>query len=100
MSIVITDSFGIRSGRWLDDRMNVSSLSDLRNWDFSTNPLPDGFEVCVDGVWYRYNSANDIDSTLGKFRIEVDPSGSGSSIFASGDDVSEIFVSNDREDIF
>ena len=71
MAIVITDNYGLKSKRFLDDRNGATSLNDLKNWDENANPLPDGFEVCVAGIWYHYNSSNTINEITGKFRERV-----------------------------
>ena len=54
---------------FLDSRQGMAtSLNDLKNWNHSEIAIPDGFEVCVDGDWYIYNSDYSEDSETGKFR--------------------------------
>ncbi len=72
MAIIITDQYRLRQKNFLDDRQGIAaSTTALARWDDSTNPLPDGFEVCVSGVWYVYNSQNLQDPYLGKFRLRT-----------------------------
>ena len=129
MAIKIANNFGVRSELFLDDRIEVTGgVSVLKNWDFSNNPLPDGFEVCLDGVWYTYNKSNTIDPDTGYFRERtVDVSGKqdtlvsgvniktinnqsilgpgnitieqGSDNFASGEAVSEVYISGNSADV-
>ena len=95
MAITITDNFRLRSKIFIDERVNQPNVSALKNWDQTTNPIPDGFEVCVDGgVWYVYNSANTVDPVLGKFRLKDQDHK-----FASGERVSDVYLSSDRADI-
>ena len=77
MAIIIADQFRLRQKNFLDDRQSASSLTVLKNWDFSANPLPDGFEVCVNGVWYVYNSSHTVDPSTGRFRSREDEHGIG-----------------------
>ena len=99
MAIIITDNFGFRSNRFIDDRSGKASLEDLKNWDFTTNPLPDGFEVCVAGVWYVYNSSNETSETTGKFKERQTGSGPGDATFATDQKVSETSISSNESDI-
>lgn len=70
MAIIITDQYRLRQKNFLDDRQGLAtSLQALRDWNTSVNPLPDGFEVCVDGVWYVYSSQNPISGETGRFKL-------------------------------
>lgn len=69
MSIEIGSNFMYRGKKYLDDRLNdITSLNDLKNWDISTIPIPDGFEVFYDGYWYTYNSGNKPNEKTGCFK--------------------------------
>lgn len=66
MSISIGSNFLYQGKKFLDDRLGkVNSIEDLKTWNI---PIPDGFEVYLDGSWYTYNSSNYDDSITGKFR--------------------------------
>lgn len=66
MSISVGSNFLFQGKKFLDDRIErVKKVSDLKTWNI---PIPDGFEVYVDGSWYTYSSNNSIDATTGKFR--------------------------------
>ena len=59
MSIIISDSIKLNSRQFLDTRVaKATTLQDLKNWDFTKYPLPNGFEVWVDSAreWYTYQS--------------------------------------------
>jgi hypothetical protein len=50
----IGTNFSYRSKDFLDDRQGkATTKKDLLNW---TIPVPEGFEACLDGVWYYYDS--------------------------------------------
>lgn len=69
MAIIITDQYRLRQKNFLDDRQGLAtSLQALKNWDTSVNPLSDGFEVCVNGIWYVYDSKNPISGETGRFK--------------------------------
>lgn len=73
MAIIITDQFRLRQKNFLDDRQGIAtSLSSLKSWDFLNVPIPEGFEVCVGGVWYIYKSSYTDDPTTGKFKKRED----------------------------
>jgi len=76
MAIIITDQFRLRQKNFLDDRQGIAtSLSSLKSWDFSTVPIPEGFEVYVNGVWYIYKSSYTDDPETGKFRSRLEDQG-------------------------
>lgn len=78
MAVRISTNYLFNGVGFLDSRQGMATtLNDLRNWNFSEVAIPDGFEVCVDGVWYIYNSDYLEDSETGKFRKRA-PGGSGS----------------------
>ena len=66
MPIEKGDNFDYQGQKFLDNRQNqANTINDLLSW---STPVPDGFEVCISGVWYTYNSANSQDPATGKFR--------------------------------
>lgn len=58
MSIKIGSNFSYSSDRYLDSRVEVESLSEIRGWDTSVKPVPPGFEVyCKETKkWYTYTT--------------------------------------------
>jgi hypothetical protein len=76
MAIIITDKFQLRQKNFLDDRQGIaSSVSALKSWNYSSVPIPEGFEVYVDGVWYTYRSSNPDDPVTGRFKTRTDDGG-------------------------
>ena len=76
MAIIITDKFQLRQKNFLDDRQGIaSSVSALKSWNYSTVPIPEGFEVYVGGVWYTYRSSNPDDPVTGRFKTRTDDEG-------------------------
>lgn len=66
MSINVGSNFLYQGKKHLDDRQNkAKTIKDLKTWNI---PIPDGFEVCVDGSWYVYDSRNSESEITGKFR--------------------------------
>ena len=66
MSISIGSNFLYQGKKFLDDRIEiVKKAEDLKNWDI---PIPDGFEVFVEGSWYMFSSNNSDDPVTGKFK--------------------------------
>lgn len=66
MSINVGSNFLYQGKRHLDDRQNkAKTLRDLKTWSI---PIPDGFEVCVDGSWYVFDSRNPDSEITGKFK--------------------------------
>ncbi len=46
-------NFDYRGKEFLDDRQNLpKNKEDLKNWNI---PVPESFEVCLDGIWYYYD---------------------------------------------
>ena len=68
MGIQLNTGFSLKSKAFLDERDSFESLSDMKN--YSETNLPDGFITYnkEDGLYYVYNSANDIDVNLGRWR--------------------------------
>lgn len=60
MSIKLGTNFDLKSKQFLDSRQEVQGKSDLKNW---TTPVPPGFEVCLDEVWYYYDPTINLDET-------------------------------------
>ena len=76
MAIIITDKFQLRQKNFLDDRQGIaSSVSTLKSWNYSTVPIPEGFEVYVGGVWYIYRSSHPDDPVTGRFKTRTDSDG-------------------------
>ena len=79
MSVRITSGYLFNGNGFLDARQGIAtSLDDLRNWDFNSIIIPNGFEVCVKGEWYTYGEDNEFDALTGKFRQRSVGEGSGS----------------------
>jgi len=54
MAINIGANFSYQGERFLDNRQGIAdNLNDLLEWDIL---VPEGFEVCVSGDWYIYDS--------------------------------------------
>ena len=68
MGIQLNTGFSLKSKAFLDERDSFESLSAMKN--YSETNLPDGFITYnkEDGLYYVYNSANDIDVNLGRWR--------------------------------
>lgn len=76
MAIIINDQYRLRQQNFLDDRVGVAiDVSALKSWNFSEVPIPEGFEVFVEGVWYEYKSEYEEDPILGKFRTRTNELG-------------------------
>ena len=60
MSIKLGTNFDLKSKQFLDSRQEVQGKSNLKNW---TTPVPPGFEVCLDEVWYYYDPTINLDET-------------------------------------
>lgn len=72
MSINVGSNFLYQGKRFLDERIDkAKTLEDLKSWSI---PVPDGFEVYVDGLWYCYNSTNETNEVTGKFKRRSDVS--------------------------
>ena len=67
--INIGTNFGYQGDLFLDDRQGYpQTKNDLLNWSI---PIPEGFEVCLDNVWYVYDS-NINDPYTGHFKKRID----------------------------
>ena len=61
MAINVGAPYLYRGKAFLDQRQGIpQSLDDLKNW---STPVPEGFEVCLDGTWYYYDELNSNPST-------------------------------------
>ena len=71
MANKIGSNFLLPAKNFLDKRQElVSRVEELRSWDYNKNPIPQGFEIFVDGKWYTYyGDTVDFDETTGYFRI-------------------------------
>lgn len=57
----IGSNFSLDSKEFLDDRIGqAKTIEDLRNWD---KELPEGFEICLDGIWYYYDQSYQSEET-------------------------------------
>ena len=55
MANKIGSNFLLPAKVFLDKRQGiVSGIGELGTWDYDKYPIPDGFEVFVDGKWYTY----------------------------------------------
>ena len=78
MSLKIGTNIDYKAKRFLDERINLpSTLQDLKDW---STPIPEGFEVFVDGRWYVYRSTFEFDDTTGYWRKRIDNEYSGSEL--------------------
>lgn len=71
MSIQLPSNFNLPAPSHIDRRTDLAKdTNDLRNWDFSVNPIPVGFEVCVGGTWYTFigQSQENLNTVTGYFR--------------------------------
>ena len=68
MGIQLNTGFSLKSKAFLDERDSFESLSDMKN--YSETNLPDGFITYnkETNSYYKYNSTNDIDTNLGRWR--------------------------------
>lgn len=70
MANKIGSNFLLPAKVFLDKRQGiVSGIGELGTWDYDKYPIPDGFEVFVDGKWYTYYKDIKKDSITGFFRI-------------------------------
>lgn len=57
----IGSNFSLDSKEFLDDRIGqAKTTEDLKEWN---KDLPEGFEICLDGVWYYYDSSYNSEET-------------------------------------
>lgn len=61
MSTYVGTNFSYKSRDFLDERQGLAKTKeDLKNWDI---PVPESFELCLDGVWYFYDSNANLEDT-------------------------------------
>lgn len=66
MAINVGSNFLYQGKKYLDERIGkAKTKEDLKTWSI---PIPDGFEVYVEGSWYCFESTNPDDPETGKFR--------------------------------
>lgn len=66
MGINIGANFNYQGEKFLDNRQGIAqNLNDLLGWDIL---VPEGFEVCVNGDWYIYDSSYN-SSVTGHFKM-------------------------------
>lgn len=65
MAINIGSNFSFQGQQFLDDRQGIAKTKrELLNWNLT---VPEGFEVCCEGVWYTYQPKQDKDPETGYF---------------------------------
>ena len=70
MAINIGTNINYQGHEYLDKRQGLAnSEEDLKNW---STPVPNGFEVYVNGLWYTYDENNEISDITGKFKKRED----------------------------
>lgn len=70
MAINIGTNINYQGHEYLDKRQGLAnSEDDLKNW---STPVPNGFEVYVNGLWYTYDENNEISDITGKFKKRED----------------------------
>lgn len=66
MAISVGSNFLYQGKKFLDDRQNkAKTTKDLKLWNI---PVPDGFEIFIEGSWYVFNSSNPENEITGKFK--------------------------------
>ena len=61
MSNRIATNFDYQANNFLDHRQGkAKTLEELKNW---STPVPEGFELCIGGEWYYYDSTKDLTET-------------------------------------
>ena len=88
MAIKVADNFSYKGGKPLDERTKYASVADM-----VAVPVADLYDGCLAYVTatkknYQYDSTNDTDPTLGKWRELQTGGGGGASSFSDLDDVS------------
>ena len=61
MPTLVGTNYSYKAKDFLDERQGIAkSKEELKNW---TTPVPESFEVCLDGVWYYYDKNIDLKDT-------------------------------------
>lgn len=95
MSINVGSNFLYQGKNFLDDRIGkIKTIQELTSWNI---PIPDGFEVYVEGNWFTYDSSNSIDPIYGKFRKRLDISQE----FGNAEDlsISQVTITNKFDEV-
>lgn len=104
MPTYIGTNFSYDSKDFLDERIGkAKSKKDLKNWN---TKVPEGFEICLDGIWYYYDTTKEVEDTghwiprVGDENSLVDPINQSASL-KSVTDLRENLdeVSNSIEDL-
>lgn len=67
MAIELNSNLSFSGNGFLDFRQGkANSTNDLLSWDFINTPIPLGFEACINGTWYIYNT--EWNKTTGYFK--------------------------------
>ena len=78
MALIIGDNFSYQGAKYLDSRKEFSSIEEMKN--YPSTSLPKVFYAFVGTTEYRYSIDNEVDETLGRWRVwEPDKTG-GSSV--------------------
>lgn len=66
MAVSVSSNFLYQGKHYLDERIEkAKSKKDLKNWSI---PVPDGFEIYLEGSWYTWKESNTEDPETGKFK--------------------------------
>ena len=61
MPTLVGTNFSYQAEDFLDGRQGIAkSKEELKNWSI---PVPESFEICLDGVWYYYDETIDLEDT-------------------------------------
>lgn len=77
MALIIGDNFSYQGAKYLDSRKEFSSIEEMKN--YPSTSLPKVFYAFVGTTEYRYSIDNEVDETLGRWRVwEPDKTGGSS----------------------
>lgn len=84
MPTYIGTNFSYDSKDFLDERIGKArDKQDLKNWNIR---VPEGFEICLDGIWYYYDSNKEVEETghwiprIGDEDTLIDPNNQSASL--------------------
>lgn len=92
MALIIGDNFSYQGAKYLDSRKEFSSIEEMKN--YPSTSLPKVFYAFVGTTEYRYSIDNEVDETLGRWRVwEPDKtggsSGGGTTVVEAKDEVQD-----------
>ena len=67
MALIIGDNFSYQGAKYLDSRKEFSSIEEMKN--YPSTSLPKVFYAFVGTTEYRYSIDNEVDETLGRWRV-------------------------------